>query len=145
MKKRLWTGLLLCLVAVATMTAKSKVTNEGVYMYGIAASFMDSVVYITDIQLVEKAKIEGKTKFLEARSMYSEQLRFFLEGQGLSPYLTCAVSFDTKKPKLQKKYQKLKAKYAKQKGLTVKVMDDGHFKFEAVESLQGEGSSQEGE
>ncbi|MBQ2044509.1 MAG: hypothetical protein II261_06710, partial [Bacteroidaceae bacterium] len=70
MNKRLWTGLLMCAMAMAIVTAKTKEPVKGVYMYGMATSLMDSVVYITDIQYVDKAVLNAKTSFLEARTMY---------------------------------------------------------------------------
>ena len=113
MNKRLWTGLLICAMAMVIVTAKTKEPVKGVYMYGMATSLMDSVVYITDIQYVDKAVLNAKTSFLEARTMYSEQLRNHLEQQGLPPHMTCAVSFNVKKQKLDKAYQKALAKYNK--------------------------------
>ena len=44
MNKRLWTGLLMCVMAMAIVTAKTKEPVKGVYMYGMATSLMDSVV-----------------------------------------------------------------------------------------------------
>ncbi len=135
MNKRLWTGLLMCVMAMAIVTAKTKEPVKGVYMYGMATSLMDSVVYITDIQYVDKAVLNAKTSFLEARTMYSEQLRSHLEQQGLPPYMTCAVSFNVKKQKLDKAYQKALAKYNKMKGMKLNVLNNSKFVFKAVEPL----------
>lgn len=143
MKKRLWAGLVLCLVAMAAMTAKTKGAKEGVYMYGVATSLMDSVVYVTDIQQVEGAVVNSKNGFLEARSLYSEQLRSFLEQQGYKGNMTCAVCFHAKKHKVQKKHQKLSGKCAK-KGIILKTLKDSEFKFEAIAPLtEDDASAQE--
>ena len=101
----------------------------------MATSLMDSVVYITDIQYVDKAVLNAKTSFLEARTMYSEQLRSHLEQQGLPPHMTCAVSFNVKKQKLDKAYQKALAKYNKMKGMKLNVLNNSQFVFKAVEPL----------
>ena len=135
MNKRLWTGLLMCAMAMVIVTAKTKEPVKGVYMYGMATSLMDSVVYITDIQYVDKAVLNAKTSFLEARTMYSEQLRSHLEQQGLPPHMTCTVSFNVKKQKLEKAYQKALAKYNKMKGMKLNVLNNNKFVFKAVEPL----------
>ena len=144
MNKRLWTGLLMCVMAMAIVTAKTKEPVKGVYMYGMATSLMDSVVYITDIQYVDKAVLNAKTAFLEARTMYSEQLRKHLEQQGLSSHITCAVSFNVNKQKLEKAYQKTLARYNKKKGITLNVLVNNQFVFKAVEPLNnGEDNGEE--
>ena len=144
MNKRLWTGLLMCVMAMAIVTAKTKEPVKGVYMYGMATSLMDSVVYVTDIQYVDKAVLNAKTAFLEARTMYSEQLRKHLEQQGLSSHITCAVSFNVNKQKLEKAYQKTLARYNKKKGITLNVLVNNQFVFKAVEPLNnGEDNGEE--
>ncbi len=140
MKKRLWTGLVLCVLAVTALTAGTKGEKKGVYMYGIATSLMDSVVYVTDIQQLEGAVVNSKNGFLEARSLYSEQLRAFLEQQGGRGNMTCAVCFHEKKHKIQKKHQKLQGQYAK-KGIILKTLKDSEFKFEAIAPVTDEDTS----
>lgn len=140
MKKKLWAVLAMCVMTMGVVTAKTK-EPAGVYMYGLATSFMDSVVYVTDLQFVDKAVTDKKTGFLEARTVYSEQLRYYLEQQGLSPYMTCAVSFHPKKHQLLKKYQKILAKYKKKKGITLTVLGNGRFVFEPVVLQKGEEES----
>ncbi len=144
MNKRLWTGLVMCVMTLAIVTAKTKEPVNGVYMYGMATSLMDSVVYVTDIQYVAKAVLNAKTAFLEARTMYSEQLRKHLEQQGLSSHITCAVSFNVNKQKLEKAYQKTLARYNKKKGITLNVLVNNQFVFKAVEPLNnGEDNGEE--
>ena len=64
MKKKLWAVLAMCVMTIGVVTAKTK-EPAGVYMYGLATSFMDSVVYVTDLQFVDKAVTDKKTGFLE--------------------------------------------------------------------------------
>ena len=84
---------------------------------------------------MDKSVVNAKTNFLESRTMYSEQLRSHLEQQGLPPYMTCAVSFNVKKQKLGKAYQKTLAKYNKMKGMKLNVLSNSQFVFKAVEPL----------
>ncbi len=131
---------MLCVLAVTALTAGTKGEKSSVYMYGIATSLMDSVVYVTDIQQVEGVVVDSKSGFLEARSLYSEQLRSFLEQQNNKGNMTCAVCFHTKKHKVQKKYQKLLGKYAK-KGILLNTLKSDEFKFEALISMTEEDAS----
>ena len=49
--------------------------------------------------------------------------------------MTCAVSFNVKKQKLDKAYQKALAKYNKMKGMKLNVLNNSKFVFKAVEPL----------
>ena len=51
-------------------------------MFGVATSFNDSTLYITEIQEISGAYIDSKTKFLVERDNYSYQLRDYLKGIG---------------------------------------------------------------
>lgn len=141
MEKRLWTGFVLCLLAIVSMTAKpkeEKAYKEGAFIYGMAISLTDSTVFVTEIQNVGKASINAKTGFLEGRTMYSEQLRSYLERIGMGANMACAVSFHEKSHKLQKKYQKVTAKYGKKKGVTLKTIKSAEFTFEPVAPLSND-------
>ena len=58
------TALILCSGFALQVSAKQKI--EPRYLFGFAASFADSTVYFTDIQKVDSAWIDTKTKFLLA-------------------------------------------------------------------------------
>ena len=101
-------AILLC--SAFTPKEKEKKT-EGVYLFGIAASFNDSVVYFTPIQLMDSVKLE-KT-FLPKRSDYAYQLKNQIEkATGKSDY-TCMIYFNKSKAKLEKEALKVKTKYQK--------------------------------
>lgn len=114
---------LLCTV----VTAKSK--TQEVYMFGIAASFGDSIVYFTDIQIISGNEVLSKNGFLEARNQYAYQLKNYVENSENLPNRTCAIFFDKKKSKLEKKYIKLKNQYSKDKSVLYRNLDSGKFKF----------------
>lgn len=48
--------------------------SKPVYAFGISASFTDTVVYFTDIQILDSAKV-SKEGFLAHRELYSYQLK----------------------------------------------------------------------
>ena len=83
---------------------------QRMYMFGFAASFNDTIVHFTNIQAIDSAWVDGKTKFLMGRNLYSTMLRNYLEKNQL-PYRTCVVFYDKSLKKLQKKFVKMKKLY----------------------------------
>lgn len=127
---------IICFVAAAcvvlpAISKKPKEKKYGVYVAGVSASFTDSLVYITPIQLVDSASVDGKG-FLKGRSQYSLQLKDYLEQQKGMQNRTCITFFNTKRNKLQKELNKLKAKYQKGHTLVLKEVDAG-FTFRKAE------------
>ena len=113
-----------------------------VYIFGFSASFKNSVVYLTDIQELDSAWIDSKTKFLLGRDTYSTQLKEYLTQSVNDSHRTCVVMFSTEKAKAEKKYMKLKRTYtvkAKAKdGYDVKYLDRKDFSFETVDMSPSE-------
>lgn len=109
-KKSLAIFLALTTCAIS-MLAKGH--RETVYIFGFAASFNDSTVYFTDVQRIDSAWIDSKTKFLMSRENYSAQLAGYLESQGLKNQV-CVTSFAKKENKAKKKLQKMVKRYTKQ-------------------------------
>ena len=128
---------LLCFLFAISIVAgaaakKSKDKNKyGVYMVGVSASFTDSLVYITDIQFLDSAVVDGKG-FLVGRSQYSLQLKDYLETKENGKNRTCFMFFNVKKNKLQKELSQLKEKYKKGGSLVLKSVNP-EFKFEKAE------------
>lgn len=102
--------ILTLLMVLATSASAKKVQVPHVYMFGFSASFQDSTVYFTDIQDVQGAWIDKKTKFLLGRDNYSYQLSNYFNEQGQANRV-CMVIFSTSKSKAEKKYIKLRKKY----------------------------------
>lgn len=125
---------MLCMAfAPHEVAAKIKPIDK-MYMFGFSASFKDSIVYFTDIQAVDSAWIDTKTKFLQGRELYSEQLKNHLATNLNESNRTCIVMFAKKRSKLEKKYLKLKRLYTiKAKGLyDVRYLNNDDFKFKTV-------------
>lgn len=138
--KRLFCAAAMLLMTMGTLStaveAKPKQVPK-VYIFGFSASFKNAVVYITDIQELDSAWIDSKTKFLLGRDTYSTQLKDYLTQSVNDPHRTCVVMFSTEKAKAEKKYMKLKRTYtvkAKAKdGYEVKYLDRKDFEFEPVD------------
>ena len=108
-----------------------------IYMFGFAASFNDSTVYLTDIQTVNAYLVNNRTKFLANREDYSYQLRNYLQSNGLEAYPTCITMFAENEKDATKKYLKIKEHYEKsKKKYSIKSLKDSQFKYTPVEPDQ---------
>lgn len=129
--------LLTLLVSVAMGAEAKQVQVPHMYMFGFAASFKDSVVYMTEIQDVQKVWYDKKTKFLLGRDIYSSQLQeHFKEKMQMSDRV-CVVVFAKSLKKAEKKYLKLRKKYLSDAKHTssyeVRYITTQDFKFEPVD------------
>ena len=108
-------------------------------MFGTSASFCDSIVYFTDIQVVDSAWIDEKTNFLVNRWDYSNQLRshFNLTGH---PNRTCVVCFATSEKDIRKKYAKMRKKFTgspkKPTRYDLRQLEEDEFKRQATPAQQ---------
>lgn len=102
--------------------------SKPVYAFGIAASFTDSVVYFTDIQLLDSAKLT-KEGFLAHRELYSYQLKNYLEDNRLQENSTCMIYFSENRKKLEKEATKILTKYKRGKNVIVSKIEADKFHF----------------
>lgn len=137
----------MALIGFSTLATYAKNEPKTAYIFGFASSFNDSTVYITSVQQLDSAYIQGKGKFLVSRENYSYQFRDYLEQLGAG-YRTCSVFFDTDQKKAEKKWNKLynrytakpkskKVKNGQQKDdaptpYQVKQVSNGEFRFQAI-------------
>lgn len=107
------------------------------YVYGIAFSPVDSIVYITEKQKLEGAQIHLRTKFLVARNELSNQLhkQMLLEGE---KNFSCCVVYSQNQKDIDKRYLKQIA-YYKKHGFTVNNINQDRFVFKAVRTEYNEG------
>lgn len=120
------------LVCCSAFTMKDKGQEKPVYVFGIAASFNDSIVFCTDIQLVDSARL-SKEGFLPRRAEYANQMRNYLEYQQGKKDYTCMIYFSENKAKLEKEASKVKSKY--KKGMVLKNLDTATFVFKKPEDF----------
>jgi len=130
--------ILMTLLFCVAMGAEAKrVQAPHMYMFGFAASFKDSVVYITEIQDVKNVWYDTKSKFLLGRDNYSAQLKDYFKDKMQMPDRVCMVFFAKTMKEAEKKYLKLRKKYlgdAKQPSTyEVRYVTTQDFQFEAVD------------
>ena len=102
--------------------------EKAVYAFGVAASFNDTVVYFTDIQVLDSVKLD-KGGFLPKRDLYTYQLKNYLEDNQLQQNSTCMIYFSENKKKLEKEATKILNKYKKNNRMTVSRIDSDKFHF----------------
>ena len=129
--------IVLTLLVCVAMGAEAKtVKARHMYIFGFAASFKDSVVYMTEIQDVQGAMYDKKTKFLLGRDSYSDQLKTYFKEKKQMSDRVCMVMFSTSKKKAEKKYLKLRKKYVGDKKrpstYEVRYVTTQDFQFEPV-------------
>lgn len=107
---------------------KDKDKVKPVYAFGVAASFSDTVVYYTPVQLLDSAALD-EHGFLPQRDAYSYQLKNYVEYTLNRPNYTCSIYFSENKNKLEKEAAKVKNGYQKGKQ-TLQVVGPDAFKFE---------------
>lgn len=131
LKKAVAVALLALTVAGFTqLSAKNKCVPK-LYAFGFAASFNDSTIHFTDIQVIDSAWINEKTKFLIDRENYSYQLRNYMDEQGL-PHRTCIICYALKEKDAQKKFNKMRNKYVKRGNVDIKMITKDEFHFTAI-------------
>ncbi len=127
LKKTILSLLLLLLSAGAGAALKPKT----LYIYGFAASFNDSTVYFTDIQQVDSAYMDTKTKFLYSRENYSSQLRAYLEQLGFAN-ATCVTGFATTRKEAEKKYLALRKRYLEGGNYNIHYLKAPDFVYQPI-------------
>lgn len=121
------------------------------YMFGISASFTDSVIYFTDVQPVDSAWMETKKNFLLGRDNYSLQLKRYLSQTLSMPNRTCIVFFGKKRSTVEKDYLKLKKQYTAANSRTkydVRNINSNDFHFKGIDMsfiIESETEAQEPE
>lgn len=118
----------LSMFVLCTAFSAKKDDPKIVYAFGLSASFTDTIVCYTDIQILDSVKLT-KTDFLPNRDLYSYQLKNFVEGVGYQKTSTSMIYFSDKKSKLEKERESLLNKYRKNKGLTLKLIESKEFRF----------------
>lgn len=133
-----WKYLLIALlVGTATHVDAKRIQTPHMYVFGFSASFQDSIIYMTDIQDLQGAWIDKKTKDLAGQDNYSLQLKNHMAEQlHLSPRV-CMVFFSTSKKKAEKKYLKLRKLYVgtpkKPASYEVRYLSEQDFRFDVID------------
>lgn len=129
--KKIFTLFVLSLLATL---AFGKGGYQRVYMFGIATTFSDSTVVITDVQAVDSAFL-GKKGELADRNMFSLQLNVFMDKIMARPNSTCAVYYNTNRKKLEKQYIKLRSRFLTDNTTRLVEVTEPQFEFDQVEHI----------
>lgn len=135
MKRRssLWIAFLLVITTSVALAQKPKKTTGPIYAFGLSASFVDTIVYFTEIQPLENARLTSEG-FLQGREQYSSQLKVYLESVGAQANATCVVYFSTDESKLAKTAHKVLSKYRQNKHITLSPIDPESFRFRPLQT-----------
>ncbi len=127
--------VLLMLVFCPVSLCAKRVQTDKMYLFGFAASFKDSVVYMTEIQELHGVWVDTKTRFLLGREHYSSQLKEYLSSARSEPNRVCIVMFATDRKKAERRFIKLRSKYTSPKlkrRYEVRHIGSADFKFQPV-------------
>ena len=127
---------LLMLAAVGFAGSMKRPQKQRVYMFGFAASFVDSVAYMTDLQGVDAYLMPNG--YLADRSLYALQFNNHVVSKEGKEIITSAVFYDKKKSKLEKKYQKVRKKYRENHAVILQSVGVDQFRFEPEEYMESE-------
>ena len=103
---------------------------------GVSFSLVDSMVFITDMQLVDSITIEKKTKFLVDRQLYSFQFQRYLEGAYKGGPYVPSVFFSPSRKKMERKYLSLHKRYVQSKDLRMILVDISQFRFKPEKYIE---------
>jgi len=124
-----------CLLTVCALFAVLDISAapnaRTIYIYGFAASFNDSTVYFTELQKVDSAYIDSKTKFLYGRENYSYQLQDFLDQKGWK-HAVCITSYGLTKKEAEKKFLYLRKKYIDKGKFDIKYLKQSDFSYQVI-------------
>lgn len=112
------------------MAAQAQITPKHIYVYGVATSFTDSTIYVTDIQEVDSAWVTA-AKFLYSRDNYSYQLRTHLTEKGMARPV-CTTIFALKRKDIDRKYAATKKRYFTGSQYDAKLILASEFRYSPI-------------
>lgn len=125
-------ALMLLFTLCTGFIGKKNDKEKGVYAFGVAASFSDTLVYYTDIQLLDSVRLD-KNNFLPKRQDYSRQLKEYVQYQLVADNYTTMIYFSENKEKLQKRFDKTLKMYKKDSIFSLHLIPTTDFKFKKPE------------
>lgn len=123
--------LLLTIAALLSVVTFAENKRQTMYVFGFAASFNDSTVCFTDIQQLDSAYIDSKTKFLVERDNYSYQLKNYLKDHGWAAP-TCVTCYAKTRSEAEKKFVAMRKNYIENNRYTIKYLASSEFKYTAL-------------
>ena len=122
-----------CLLPLAVMADGGKVPKmQRVAMFGVGISFTDSVVYETEVQVLDSVWVNPGHDFLEDRTLYSLQLQYFMEQQGVKNAV-CTVLFNKSPSSLKSQWEKIRKRHTQSESQRFKIVPLSEFRFRPEE------------
>ena len=148
MKEPFFLVLLFCLTCSLPLSAKPKDKSRAkkeqvsykqqepvmkpVSIFGLGISFTDSVVYLTEVQRLDSAWITPSKHFLMDRALYSLQLQYYMEHQGVKNSI-CSVIFNKGASKTKRQWAKIRKRHEQSPDQRFKIVPLSDFRFQAEE------------
>ena len=101
-----------------------------VYMFATSFSLLDSVLFVSDIQLVKDVTVNNKW-FVKERLVYEKQFADFVAGTDGNESFMTSILFSEKEKKLVKKRERLIKRNKRKNGFKLYQIPD--FRFSAPE------------
>lgn len=102
--------------------------SKYVYAFGVATSFADSLVYFTNVQLLDSAKITDG--LLKNRPAYTYQMKNYFDSLKIENRV-CMIYYSSSKAVLEKKFKQISSR-AIRKGGYFQIIDPKDFRFKKV-------------
>ncbi len=128
-------AILSFLLFVQISTCMAKIVIQPGYAFGFAASFSDSIVYITEIQKMDSLFVDSKSGLAIGTENFSSQMKDYLESHLDETNRTCVFFYNTELKKLQKTYKELKKRYegTKSTHFIIKLISSKNFYFSCID------------
>lgn len=128
------TTAIILICSANTATAKDK-NEKQIWAFAYGTCLNDSTVYVSAISTIPHATLDKKTQFLTNRAAYTAQFQQYLkqfasDNRGIPA--TCAIFFDTKKSRLEKKFAKMRQRAKKITDKKWTELNAGDFKWEPI-------------
>lgn len=121
---------LLLPLALSTHAAGGK-TGE-TYFLGVAQSFQDSTIYLTDVVALTGIAYDKKTKSPLNIEMYTDQLSKYISGEGHKGYI-CTTYTARDRKHIEKIYLKLKKRTIARHAMRIVPLSPSEFSYQAVD------------
>lgn len=109
----------------------AKKKDKGMYLFGVATSLTDSVVYVTDIQFFEDTDL-SEVDFSKTVSRYSIQLQNYVSVMMSTEFQTAATFFSKKKKVVEKDRKKVLNKFIKKNKMLKVNVPTKEFEFKYI-------------
>ena len=127
--------IILALAAICLQAGAQKEQTyemKDVFFIGIATSYIDSIVYLTDIQPLADIAMDTDTKQPLNIEMYTQQLNQYFKDIQANTFV-CTTYAREKRKDIEKLYLKLRKKYGKKDGFEIRELAPGTWTYEAVD------------